>query len=104
MSDKKAEQSGVGDSESRIHEQGPDQGRISAAPPPGSTESHDRPTFNDPVPGNIDPTAPASPENTVPFQKDRTLQGSGATDLSPQQNLEPWRIVDPATGESEKRG
>ena len=59
----------VNESEDRIHDKGPMQGRISDAPPAGTTPSHDRPSFADPVPGNIDPTAPDSPENTVLYDR-----------------------------------
>ncbi len=43
-------------------------GRVSAATPAGTTRSHDRPSFADPVPADLDPTAPASPEQTLEFQ------------------------------------
>lgn len=39
-----------------------------AALPPGTTRSHERATFADPVPEGIDPTAPDSPEQTLAFQ------------------------------------
>jgi hypothetical protein len=39
------------------------QGRVQGLPPAGTTPSHDRVSFNDPVPGNIDPTDPDSPES-----------------------------------------
>lgn len=103
MHDKSREHSSMSDGEARLNAQGRNQGRINAAPPPGTTESHDRATFNDPVPGNIDPTAPASPEQTMPFEKDRTLQDPHVPDLTPQQNAEPSRIVDTHTGKSEDR-
>jgi len=41
------------------------QGREKLAVPDGPTPSHERPSFADPVPGNIDPTDPESPEQTV---------------------------------------
>lgn len=31
----------------------------------GGTESHQRPSFSDPLPGDVDPTSPESPENRV---------------------------------------
>ena len=36
----------------------------------GGTESHERPSFSDPVADGIDPTAPASEEQTLAWQKD----------------------------------
>jgi len=43
-------------------------GHISAATPAGTTRSHDRPSYSDPVAADLDPTAPASPEQTLEFQ------------------------------------
>jgi hypothetical protein len=46
--------------------------------PAGTTPSHDRPSFADPVPGGIDPTSPDSPEQT--YERDRinpTRQATG---------------------------
>jgi hypothetical protein len=40
------------------------QGRMKAQPPAGTTPSHERASFSDPVSENTDPTAPDSPENT----------------------------------------
>jgi len=44
------------------------QGRVRNMPPSGTTRSHVRPSFSDPVPGDLDPTSPASPEQTLEFQ------------------------------------
>jgi hypothetical protein len=38
------------------------QGRIVSDTPVGTTPSHERPSFRDPVPDNMDPTSPGSPE------------------------------------------
>jgi len=40
---------------------GPNQGRIENAPPAGTTPSHDRVSFADPLPDNLDPTDPEAP-------------------------------------------
>jgi hypothetical protein len=37
------------------------QGSIANAPPSGTSPSHDRVPFSDPLPGNVDPTEPGSP-------------------------------------------
>ena len=34
----------------------------------GTTPSHDRPSYRDPVPGNVDPTDPQNPEQTLDWQ------------------------------------
>jgi hypothetical protein len=39
------------------------QGRIEGLPPAGTTPSHDRVSFTDPLPDNTDPTEPEGPEN-----------------------------------------
>ena len=44
------------------------QGRIVNTTAAGTTASHDRPSFSDPVPDNTDPTAPESPEQTLEYQ------------------------------------
>ncbi|HVX40822.1 MAG TPA: hypothetical protein VHB25_14725 [Gemmatimonadaceae bacterium] len=44
------------------------QGRIEHTTAAGTTLSHDRPSFSDPVPDNTDPTAPESPEQTLAYQ------------------------------------
>lgn len=44
------------------------QGRVIGATAAGTTVSHDRPSFSDPVPDNTDPTAPESPEQTLEYQ------------------------------------
>lgn len=49
-------------------EQRQSMGRVLDATPAGTTRSHDRPSFSDPVPADLDPTAPASPEQTLEFQ------------------------------------
>ena len=36
------------------------QGRVTGMPPAGSTPTHDRVSFSDPIAGNIDPTSPES--------------------------------------------
>ena len=46
----------------RDEQKEPLQGRVPEVPS-GGTNS--RPSFNDPVAGNIDPTAPDSPEETI---------------------------------------
>jgi len=38
------------------------QGRVDFSEPIGTTPSHDRPSFSDPLPDRMDPTAPDSPE------------------------------------------
>jgi hypothetical protein len=73
------------------------QGRIVDATPPGSTPSHDRATYSDPVPDDMDPTAPLSPEQTLSYQQDDgpvQFRGNNGRDDSPQQNLEDWRRQD----------
>jgi len=37
------------------------QGRIENAPPAGTTPTHDRVSFSDPLPDNLDPTDPGAP-------------------------------------------
>ena len=39
----------------------PNQGRIENAPPAGTTSTHDRVSFSDPLPENLDPTDPGAP-------------------------------------------
>jgi hypothetical protein len=39
------------------------QGRVSNMPPAGTSPSHDRVTFSDPVAGGVDPTSPWSPDS-----------------------------------------
>jgi hypothetical protein len=39
----------------------PSQGRIENAPPAGTTPTHDRVSFSDPLPDNLDPTDPEAP-------------------------------------------
>jgi hypothetical protein len=41
------------------------QGRIDGLPPAGTTPSHDRASFTDPLPGNTDPTDPGSIEHSM---------------------------------------
>jgi hypothetical protein len=41
------------------------QGRIVSDAPVGTTPSHERPSFQDPVPENMDPTEPGSPEQEL---------------------------------------
>ena len=38
------------------------QGRVDGPPPAGTTPTHDRVSFTDPLPGNADPTDPGRPE------------------------------------------
>jgi len=42
--------------------EGASQGRVSNMPPAGTSPSHDRVTFSDPVAGGVDPTSPWSPD------------------------------------------
>ena len=44
------------------HDDAAMQGRIVNDEPAGTTPTGDRPSYRDPVSGNIDPTAPGSPE------------------------------------------
>jgi hypothetical protein len=80
------------------------QGRIVNATPPGTTASHDRATFNDPVPDDLDPTAPMSPEQTLSYQQPDgpvEFRGDHGRDDAPQQNLEDWRrqdVSEPGSG------
>jgi hypothetical protein len=71
------------------------QGRMKAQPPAGTTPSHERPSFSDPVPANTDPTSPESPEQTLAFQHeqgDEAVRARREKDqLEPHQNLEDWR-------------
>src|SRR5690242_11185392 len=39
---------------------GPRQGRVAGMPPAGTTPTHDRVSFSDPIAGNVDPTSPDS--------------------------------------------
>ena len=39
-----------------------EQGRVRNMPPAGTSPSHDRVTFSDPVAGGVDPTSPAGPD------------------------------------------
>lgn len=84
-------------SDSRVHEEGPMQGRVTDVPPPGTTPSHARATFSDPVPGNMDPTEPQSPENTMPYDREHVANDGARMRPdaeAPQDNLEQWRVVD----------
>jgi len=38
------------------------QGRVEGLPPAGTTPTHDRASYTDPLPGNADPTDPGRPE------------------------------------------
>lgn len=49
-------------------ELGRSQGRVHDMPASGTTRSHIRPSFADPVPDDEDPTAPDSPEQTLAYQ------------------------------------
>jgi hypothetical protein len=40
-----------------------DQGRVSGMPPAGTSPTHDRVSFSDPIADNIDPTSPASSDH-----------------------------------------
>ena len=44
-------------------------GRVDGMPPVGTTPSHTRESFSDPLAANTDPTAPGSPEQTLEFQR-----------------------------------
>lgn len=87
--------------EQRVHAAGPLQGRVTAAPPAGTTPSHERPSFRDPVADNMDPTSPESPESTMPYDR-ANVATDGARmrphSESPQDNLEDWRRVDVGDG------
>ena len=71
------------------------QGRMKPLPPAGTTPSHERASFSDPVPSNIDPTDPDSPEQTLAFQHEQTDEGAQPhrrkDTADPHQNLEDWR-------------
>jgi hypothetical protein len=49
-------------------ELGRSQGRVRDMPPSGTSRSHVRPSFSDPVADDADPTAPQSPEQTLAYQ------------------------------------
>jgi hypothetical protein len=67
------------------------QGRVRERPPAGTTPSHERASFSDPVSANIDPTAPESPEQNpardqaTAKEKERALRAG--ENLEPHQNL-----------------
>jgi hypothetical protein len=68
------------------------QGHVASTTPPGTTPTHERATFADPVPENLDPTSPASPESTFSYQHDhRGVQRPLSGTDEPQQNIEDWR-------------
>jgi hypothetical protein len=71
------------------------QGRMKAQPRVGTTPSHDRPSFRDPVASNIDPTSPESPEQTLSYQHEQGAEiephQGRINDSDPQQNIEDWR-------------
>jgi hypothetical protein len=73
------------------------QGRMKPLPPPGTTPSHTRATFSDPVPDDIDPTSPESPEQTLSFQHQDSEEAERVRrekdQLEPHQNIEDWRRV-----------
>jgi len=52
-------------------------GRVRNMPPAGTTPLHSLPSFADPVAENIDPTSPASPEQTFDYQRDEHDQDTG---------------------------
>jgi hypothetical protein len=39
------------------------QGRVTGMPPAGTTPTHDRVSFSDPIAGNVDPTSPESADH-----------------------------------------
>ena len=80
----------------RMQEKGPRQGHISAASASGTPGSNDRASFSDPVAGNMDPTSPQSPEQTMPFSRHdaRDVRESARPSGPAQQNLEDWRRRD----------
>ena len=43
-------------------------GRVRDMPPAGTTPLHSLPSYADPVAENLDPTSPASPEQTLDYQ------------------------------------
>ena len=72
----------------------------------------DRPSFSDPVPGNIDPTSPQSPEQTMPYDRHdaRDVRDVPKSNKPAQENLEDWRRrdanspeVDPSPRMSDER-
>ncbi|HEX4683693.1 MAG TPA: hypothetical protein VH277_13330 [Gemmatimonadaceae bacterium] len=71
------------------------QGRMKAQPPAGTTPSHERPSFSDPVSANTDPTSPESPEQTLAFQHEQSDEADQVRRekdrLEPHQNIEDWR-------------
>ena len=80
------------------------QGHMKPLPPPGTTPSHTRATFSDPVPEDIDPTSPESPEQTLSYQHQQGEEAERVRRekdrLEPHQNIEDWRRVrsdDPAS-------
>lgn len=58
-------------------------GFIADAPPSGTTPTHDRPSFADPVPGNVEPTAPESPEQVLLWEH----QGADAATLDADRDM-----------------
>jgi len=63
------------------------QGRVTERPRAGTTPSHDRPSYRDPVPGNTDPTDPGSPEQTLSYQHDNSHAPPLLDPDDPHQNL-----------------
>ena len=67
------------------------QGRMKPLPPAGTTPSHARATFSDPVADDIDPTSPESPEQTLAYQHHEGPEAEQlrreTKHLEPQQNI-----------------
>jgi hypothetical protein len=80
----------------------PEQGRIASNIPAGTTPTHDRPTFSDPLPGNTDPTEPNAPEQVIPLQPERERAADPEMRIdaigAPQQNIQDWRRTDAGPG------
>ena len=78
------------------------QGRVTDRQVAGTTPSHDRPSFRDPVPSNMDPTDPDSPEQTLDYQKQGAADAEVARRLNTDdatQNIEEWRSEDVNRGD-----
>lgn len=63
------------------------QGRVTERPRAGTTPSHDRESFSDPIASNIDPTAPDSPEQTLAYQRENSHAAPLVETDNPHQNL-----------------
>lgn len=63
------------------------QGRVTERSRAGTTPSHDRPSYRDPVADNTDPTDPDSPEQTLAYQHDNSQAAPLLDPENPHQNL-----------------